>query len=101
MNKLEEKAKEILAIADSFGIEYEIENRTGHNSQEVYLINIDYKTTGSKFYSCISYTETERARVESWEKMGGRWERVSVKSLPDYFEYHAKENQKQPQLVRA
>jgi hypothetical protein len=101
MNKLQEKAKELLTIADSFGIDYQIENREGHNSGIIYAVIIDYKTTQGKFYTEISYTETEKARAESWEKIGNKWERVSLKSLPDYFRYHAEENRKQPKRVCA
>lgn len=101
MNKLQEKANELIAIANSFGIEYEIENREGHNNGILYAVIIDWKTTEGRFYTNVSYTETEKARAETWEKMGGRWERVSLKSLPDYFRYHAEQNQKQPQKVSA
>ena len=101
MNKLEEKAAELIAIADSFGIEYEIENRLGHDSQDLYLVIINYKTTQGRFYSSVQYSETKKASVETWEHIGSRRERVSLKSLPDFFRYHAEENQKQPQKVSA
>jgi hypothetical protein len=101
VNKLIEKARDITAVADSCGVDYETEYCESYGTNVLYLINIKYKTTEGSFYSSIQYSETKKASVETWEHMGGRRERVSLKALPDYLSYHAKRNLEFPEKVSA
>jgi hypothetical protein len=86
MNKLQEKAAELLDLANQ-------QNNPGN----VVWINgasvlIEYS---GNLYSRITLTETGRARVESWESAGRKTENISLKALPDYLRYHAERLQEQ------
>lgn len=89
MNKLEEKAQELLTMALNHGLTCQVIERPNY-------IEINYQTAPreGQLYSFISYTETERASVETYERHGGKRTRVSMKALPDYFEWHSKQLKK-------
>jgi hypothetical protein len=82
MNKLQEKANELIAIANSFGIECQTQERGD------YAVDVFYKVRGGRLVSVISYTDNGRARVETRESNARKIEKVSLKSLPEILEYH-------------
>ena len=82
MNKLQEKATELIAIAEDYGIETQTQERAD------YAIDIFYKIRGGRLVSVISYTDNGRARVETRESNARKIEKVSLKSLPELLEYH-------------
>lgn len=86
MNKLQDKASQLVATAEFYGLKCEVIERP-------YYIEVNYETAPreGQLYSFIQYSETERASVETYEKHGGKRTRVSMKALPDYFEWHAKQ----------
>ena len=89
MNKLQDKASQLVKMAQLHGLNCEVIERPMY-------IELKYETAPSEgaFYSFIQYSETERASVETWEMYGGKRVRVSMKALPDYFDWHAKQLKK-------
>ena len=81
MNKLQEKAAELVAMANSHGLETQTQERGD------YAIDIIYKIRGGRLVSVISYTSNGRASVETRESNARKIERVSLKSLPEILEY--------------
>jgi hypothetical protein len=83
MNKLEEKAAELIAIAKMFGLEAESHTRGNE------FVDIRYITEKANIYTLISYTETNRVKIETWERNAGKTEKVAVKYLGELFKYVA------------
>jgi hypothetical protein len=84
MNKLQEKANELIAIAQSYGIECET---TGANPD--YALKVKYKV-GGLFYSVISRDHLGEINITNWDKSDGRLNRVFSPFLKQYFEHYAK-----------
>ena len=82
MNKLQEKAAELVAMANSFGIECQTQERGD------YAVDVIYKVRGSRLISFIAYTNSNRASVETRESNARKVEKISLKSLPELLEYH-------------
>jgi hypothetical protein len=83
MNKLEEKATELVAIAKMFGLEAQSHARGNE------FVDIRYTTDKANIYTLISYTETNRVKVETWERNAGKTEKVATKYLGELFAYVA------------
>jgi hypothetical protein len=82
MNKLEEKAEELANMARQYGLEPVIQK---HGD---WYVNVDYHKS---FYSHVSYTDTGRVSVKTWEKVFSKWESVALKSLDEYLEFASKQ----------
>jgi hypothetical protein len=92
MNKLQEKAIELIALGESYGYTPEI-HTTGLDGCFVYVFY------NNNIGSLISFTETGKVRVESWERTYKKIN-ISLKNLPDYLEDY-KESQKHLEDLRA
>jgi hypothetical protein len=79
MNKLEEKAAEVIAIAKVFGLKAESHPRGNE------FVDIRYATEKANIYTLISYTETGRVKVETWERNARKSETVAAKYLGELF----------------
>lgn len=78
MNALEAKAIELAEMAKGYGLNPEIDVRGD------WLVYITYK---SRFYSQVSYTDTGKVSVKSWESNGVRRESVALKHLDEILKY--------------
>jgi hypothetical protein len=78
MNALEAKAYELADMAKAHGLEPKIEVRGD------WIVYITYK---SRFFSQISYTDTGKVSVKSWESNGVRRESVALKHLDEVLKY--------------
>jgi hypothetical protein len=83
MNKLEEKANELIAMAEAYGIECEI---TGANPD--YALKVKYKVR-TLFYSVISSDHLGEITITNWDKSEGRLNRVFSPFLKQYLEHYA------------
>jgi len=79
MNKLEEKANELIAIAKMFGLE--ADSRPRGND----FVDIEYHTKKARIYTLISYTETGKVKIDTWETNGRKRETVPAKYLGELF----------------
>jgi hypothetical protein len=79
MNKLEEKATELIAIAKMFGLEANSRPRGNE------FVDIEYHTKKARIYTLISYTETGRVKIDTWETNGRKRETVPAKYLGELF----------------
>ena len=79
MNKLQEKANELIALAKDNGLE--ANSRPRGND----FVDIEYTTKRARIYTMISYTETGRVKVDTWETNGRKRETVPAKYLGDLF----------------
>jgi hypothetical protein len=77
MNKLEEKAAELVALGESYGYTPNTDSRA--NGQFVYVFY------NHKLRSLISFTETGKVKVESWER-DGKTINISLKNLAGYLQ---------------
>ena len=78
MNKLQEKATELIAMGESYGLEPEV------SRQGDFLVCVDYN---QNLYSQISFTKTGKVSVKSFERLGRKTETVSLKALSDYLRF--------------
>jgi hypothetical protein len=79
MNALEAKAVELSDLAKTYGLEPKIDIRGD------WLVYLDYAHNLS---SVITYTETGKVRVESYDFHGGRRkEKVSLKNLDEFLQW--------------
>jgi hypothetical protein len=85
MNKLQEKATELIALAGSCGIETITQTRGN------YAVDIEYKVRKGRLISTITYTETGRVSIATWESYPAFSNRVSLKNLGDYLKAHARD----------
>jgi hypothetical protein len=79
MNKLEEKAAELIALAKDNGLEAASRKR-GED-----IIDIEYFTKRARIQTLITYTETGRVKVDTWEWTAKKRETVPAKYLGDLF----------------
>ena len=77
MNALEAKAVELSDLAKTYGLEAKMDVRGD------WLVYLDYTHNLS---SVITYTETGKVRVESYQ-FGRRKEKVSLKNLDEYLQW--------------
>ena len=81
MNKLEEKANELAAIAKSYGLEPIVEVHLD------WYANVDYT---SNISSHIFFTETGKVSVKTKNYHGGsRTETIAARDLEDYLKWTA------------
>jgi hypothetical protein len=85
MNKLQEKAAELIAIGESYGLEPQVSRASD------FFVCVDYNQS---LYSQISFTETGKVSVKSFERYGRKTESVSLKSLSDYLRFFGEEKRK-------
>lgn len=78
--ELRTKAQELIAQGAGYGLEPKID------WESRLAIHITY---APRLFSVVTHTETGKVRVESFERMGRRTEKISLKNLPDYLEYAA------------
>jgi hypothetical protein len=85
MNKLQDKAREILALSKSYGLTPELEK------VEEELIKIKH---AYQFWTVVSLTPRGRVSVFSIEKVNGRYYDIATKNLPEYLEKYARREKK-------
>jgi hypothetical protein len=78
VNTLETKATELAELAKSYGLDPKIQVRGD------WLVYVDYT---HNLHSAITFTDTGRVSVKSWERFGRKSESVSLKSLDSYLRY--------------
>jgi hypothetical protein len=79
VNTLETKATELAELAKSYGLDPKIQVRGD------WLVYVDYT---HNFHSVITYTETGKVRVESFDIHGGnRKEKISLKNLDECLQW--------------
>ena len=78
MNALEAKALELSELAKGYGLEPKMQVRGD------WVVYLDYSFT---FYSVITFTDTGKVSVKSWERIGGRRESVALRSIEEYLQY--------------
>jgi hypothetical protein len=84
MNKLEEKAAELVALGESYGLKPKIEG------QSDWVVYVDYTNA---ITSSIYFTDTGKVSVETWDHNGRRKEKVALKNLAEVLEYEVKDQQ--------
>lgn len=84
MNKLQEKARELVALGQSYGLDPKIEG------QSDWVVYVDYTNA---ITSSIYFTDTGKVSVETWDHKGRRKEKVSFKNLAEVLEYEVKDQQ--------
>ncbi len=82
MNKLQDKARELVALGQTYGLEPKIEG------QSDWVVYVDYT---NNITSLIYFTDTEKVRVETWDYSGRRKEKIALKNLEQVLEYVAKD----------
>jgi hypothetical protein len=82
MNKLQEKAAELVALGESYGLEPKT------NSQSDWVVYVDYTNA---ITSLIYFTDTGKVCVETWDYKGRRKEKVALKNLEEVLEYEVKD----------
>jgi len=82
MNKLQDKARELVALGQTYGLEPKIEG------QSDWVVYVDYT---NNLTSLIYFTDTEKVRVETWDYSGRRKEKIALKNLDQVLEYVAKD----------
>jgi hypothetical protein len=90
MNKLQEKANELVALGESYGYAPEIDPANEHFVYVFYNNSIG---------SLLSFTETGKVRVESWER-GRKRTNISLTNLASHLQGY-KETQKHFEELRA
>jgi hypothetical protein len=90
MNKLEEKVAELVALGESYGYTPEIDTANKHFVYVFYNNSIG---------SLLSFTETGKVRVESWER-GRKRTNISLTNLASHLQGY-KETQKHFEELRA
>jgi hypothetical protein len=85
MNKLQDRAREILALSKGYGLTPQLEK------VEEELIKIKH---ANQFWTVVSLTPRGRVSVYSVEKVNGRYWDIATKNLPDYLEKHARRAEK-------
>jgi hypothetical protein len=85
MNKLQEKATELIAMGESYGLEPQISRASD------FFVCVDYN---GNLYTQISFTQTGKVSVKSFERVGRRTENVSLKALSDYLRFFGEEKRK-------
>jgi hypothetical protein len=92
MNALEAKAIELADMAKAHGLDPKMDVRGD------WLVYLDYT---HNFYSIITYTETGKVRVESFDVHGGcRKEKISHKNLDECLQW-AGERKKRADEIQA
>jgi hypothetical protein len=86
MNKLQDKAREILALSKGYGLTPQLEKV----EEEVIKIKHAYQ-----FWTVVSLTPRGRVSVYSAEKVNGRFWDIATKNLPEYLEKHARREKKE------
>jgi hypothetical protein len=89
MDKLQDKATELIAMAESQGITAKISYQSEH------YIYLDYS---DRISSHISYTYTGKVSVKSWEDWGYRRNAISTKNLATYLQDYAQTKKDLAQL---
>jgi hypothetical protein len=90
MDKLQDKARELVALGKSYGYTPEID------PANEYFVYVFYNNS---IGSLLSLTETGKVRVESWER-GRKRTNISLKNLPEHLQGY-KETQKHFEELRA
>ena len=85
MNKLEEKAAQLIALGESWGLTPTKETVKDHTI---------YITYARGLGSVITYTEKGKASVYSYENTARKRETVSTKNLPQYLSFYAARERK-------
>jgi hypothetical protein len=85
MNKLQDKAREILALSKGYGLTPQLEQ------VEDDRIRIKH---ANQFWTVVSLTPRGRVSVFSIEKVNGRYWDIATKNLPEYLEKHARREKK-------
>jgi hypothetical protein len=86
LNKLEEKAAELIALGQSYGLNPTTETVKDHTI---------YITYSRGLGSVITYTEKGKASAHNYEKTARKTETISAKNLPDFLKFYAaRENKK-------
>jgi hypothetical protein len=85
MNKLQEKATELIAMGESYGLEPQITTASD------FLVCVDYN---QKLHTEISFTETGKVSVKSFQRLGRKTESVSLIALSDYLRFFGEEKRK-------
>jgi hypothetical protein len=91
MNKLQEKANELVALGESYGYAPEIDP-SGNGEHYVYVFY------NNSIGSLLSFTETGKVRVESWER-GRKRTNISLTNLASHLQGY-KETQKHFEELR-
>ena len=82
MNKLQEKAAELVALGESYGLKPKIDG------QSDWVVYVDYT---NEITSLIYFTDTGKVCVETWDYKGRRKEKVALKNLEQVLEYEVKD----------
>ena len=83
MDKLQDKARELVALGESYGLQPKIEG------QSDWVVYVDYT---NNITSLVYFTDTEKVRVETWDYHGGRRkEKIAFRNLEQTLEYVAKD----------
>ncbi len=83
MDKLQDKARELVALGQKYGLDPKIEG------QSDWVVYVDYT---NNITSLIFYTDTEKVSVQTWDYNGGRRkEKIALKNLEQTLEYVAKD----------
>jgi hypothetical protein len=91
MDKLQDKARELVALGESYGYTPEIDPTENGNFVYVFYNN--------SIGSLLSFTETGKVKIESWER-GRKRTNISLKNLPEHLQGY-KETQKHFEQLRA
>jgi hypothetical protein len=87
MNKLEEKAAELIALGQSYGLTPQLEKVEDDDRLRVKHAN--------QFWTVVSLTPRGRVSVYSCEKVNGRYWDIATKNLPVYLEKYARREKKE------
>lgn len=86
MNALEAKALELSELAKGYGLEPKIEVRGDWVAWVEYNFNL---------YSQITFTDTGKVSVKSWDSHGGRRrESVALRNLDEFLQYAGEQKKK-------
>lgn len=77
--QLQAKAEELIALSETYGLKAKISLASG------LAVWVDYN---NHLHSVVSFTDTGKVSVKSYDRVGGRTENVSLKNLPDYLKFY-------------
>jgi hypothetical protein len=83
MNKFEAKTAELVELGRKYGFEPEVQF---HGQDFIFAVSIRFNRN---VYTSLSENMNGSIKVESYDTVGRRSERVSFKSLPDYLRFYS------------
>ena len=83
MNEIQNKAREIMALSESYGLKPEL-------TELMERVHIQHIRQAGSFCSVISYSATGRVSVYHWETVSGKDYRIAAADLAQCFERYAR-----------